>query len=92
MCKAVPLGRQLGLPFIVIVIILQNVNVSYKKVTSTWFLDLLCLLFLKNNRPKTTLCHRGIFGDGKLCSPSSVTLQELPFSRGLSHVYLPGTY
>ena len=37
-------------------ILVINVNVSYRKVTSTWFSELLpCLLFLKNHQPKISL-------------------------------------
>lgn len=44
-------------------IYLINVNVSYKRVTSTWFSEfLLCLLLLKNNQSKILLLPKRHFG------------------------------
>ena len=52
-------------------IYLINVNVSYKRVTSTWFSELLlCLLFLKNNQLKVILMpetHFGVTDSAPIC-------------------------
>ena len=50
---------------------LINVNVSYKRVFSAQFSELLLYLqFLKTNQPKIILCQRNIFRGGKLDSPT----------------------
>ena len=47
---------------------LLNVNISYKRVTSTWFSELpLCLQFLKNNQLKIISIPRGTSWGGKIC-------------------------
>ena len=44
------------------------VDISFKRVTSTWFLELLqCLVFLKNNQPKIILGQKSIFWDANSC-------------------------
>lgn len=52
-------------------ILVINVNVSYRKVTSAWFSELLpCLLFLKNHQPKITLMPKRCIWSGIFCSYS----------------------
>ena len=49
----------------------MNVNVSYKRVTSTRFSELLLrLLFLKNNQPQDNSYAKETFWGVILCSPS----------------------
>lgn len=62
--------------------VLINVTVSYKRVTSTRFSELcLCLLLLKNNPYKMILCQRGIFWGGKFCFLLLIHYFFLPIHR-----------